>query len=955
MPVKPSRRSGDADGGAYVRRQRVTGRSVRVAERVSRFFITLGGLGTVVAVATIFGFLLWVVIPLFQAPSVGEARRTAIPASSGRAVACGTDEHGVLAWTLFADGVFEVVVRESGVTVERRPLVVGPAPTAVSISPDGKASALGFADGSVRSLSIGISTALVEGVDIPAPLRSLAVGAVQVHEGAVAQRLVGGEVRLQRPATTLGAPLALAQGAVVGLDRSDQAGGWTLVTLDADGRAGIHRVTEKTSLLARARPAKLEVQSAPLPGVGPADGGPATFPVPEGAPQVVTLPGAGDNALLIWSDGRALRYDCRDLDQVRMVESLDVVETPGARVTATAWMIGKTTLLVGDSTGLTTAWFRIKPEPSTSPDGSVLAGARHRLPGPAAAVVSLAPGQRTRTLCVAYADASARVFAVTGAHELLQLSAPAEGAAIAALAPKEDAILVRTPGGLLRWPLDLKHPEAGLSEVFGRVWYEGLPEPAHVWQSTGGTDDFEPKLGLMPLVFGTLKATLYSMLFGVPIALLAAIFTSEFLSARLRVSIKSVIEIMASLPSVVLGFLAAIVIAPFVQGVVPAVLTAFLLLPLTLLLAAHLWQLIPQPLALRLAGWPRLAAITLVFPLAILLSGWIAPGVERALFRGDLLAWLDHRVVEADLEAAGWTPPAGVVGEAREDLLLRAGAQAAGKRPNTAEGQAPAPALLTDEQVERVRDLHAAGASGGWTYLTFPIAAALVLLLLARAVNPWLRQRSMEWSRRRCALVALSKFVGGTLVALALAWLFGEVLAGLGADPRGSFDDAARGQGALMGSYVQRNALVVGFVMGFAIIPVIYTLAEDALTSVPEHLRLGSLAAGATPWQTATRIIIPTAMSGLFSAVMIGLGRAVGETMIVLMATGNTSVMEWDMFNGFRTLSANTATEMPEAVAGSTHYRVLFLSAFTLFAMTFTLNTLAESVRRRFRKRAFQL
>ena len=95
------------------------------------------------------------------------------------------------------------------------------------------------------------------------------------------------------------------------------------------------------------------------------------------------------------------------------------------------------------------------------------------------------------------------------------------------------------------------------------VWYEGYPEPEHVWQSSGGTDDFEPKLGLMPLIFGTLKATLYSMLFGVPLALLAAIYTSEFLQpARCARAVKPTIEIMASLPSVVLGFLAALVLAP---------------------------------------------------------------------------------------------------------------------------------------------------------------------------------------------------------------------------------------------------------------------------------------------------------------------------------------------------------------------------------------------------------
>ena len=103
------------------------------------------------------------------------------------------------------------------------------------------------------------------------------------------------------------------------------------------------------------------------------------------------------------------------------------------------------------------------------------------------------------------------------------------------------------------------------------------------------------------------------------------------------------------------------------------------------------------------------------------------------------------------------------------------------------------------------------------------------------------------------------------------------------------------------------------------------------------------------------RIIVPTAMSGLFSAVMIGLGRAVGETMIVLMAAGNTPLIDWNIFNGFRTLSANIAVELPEAVQNSTHYRTLFLAALTLFLMTFALNTVAEAIRIRFRKRAFQL
>ncbi|HWV09350.1 MAG TPA: phosphate ABC transporter permease [Pseudomonas sp.] len=147
----------------------------------------------------------------------------------------------------------------------------------------------------------------------------------------------------------------------------------------------------------------------------------------------------------------------------------------------------------------------------------------------------------------------------------------------------------------------------------------------------------------------------------------------------------------------------------------------------------------------------------------------------------------------------------------------------------------------------------------------------------------------------------------------------------------------------------QRNALVVGLAMGFAVIPNIYSIAEDAVFSVPKSLTFGSLALGATPWQTLTRVVILTASPGIFSAVMIGMGRAVGETMIVLMATGNTAIMDMNIFEGLRTLAANVAVEMPESAVGSTHYRVLFLSALVLLSFTFVMNTLAELVRQRLR------
>jgi len=152
-------------------------------------------------------------------------------------------------------------------------------------------------------------------------------------------------------------------------------------------------------------------------------------------------------------------------------------------------------------------------------------------------------------------------------------------------------------------------------------------------------------------------------------------------------------------------------------------------------------------------------------------------------------------------------------------------------------------------------------------------------------------------------------------------------------------------------TYDQRNCLVVGIAMGFAVIPIIFTISEDAFSSVPSSLSAASLALGASRWQTAVRVVLPTASPGVFSAIMIGFGRAVGETMIVLMATGNTPVLDWSIFNGMRTLSANIAVEMPEAPYGGTLYRVLFLAAGVLFAMTFIANTLAEIIRQRLRER----
>ncbi len=342
-----------------------------------------------------------------------------------------------------------------------------------------------------------------------------------------------------------------------------------------------------------------------------------------------------------------------------------------------------------------------------------------------------------------------------------------------------------------------RHPDISFSSLWQRVWYEGSSEPRFVWQSSAGGDEFEPKMSLVPLTLGTLKAAFYAMLFATPLALMGAIYTAYFMSPKLRGKVKPTIEVMEALPTVILGFLAGLWLAPFVENRLPAVFSILIMMPIAMLAFAYLWSRLPEALRTRVPdGWEAVLLVP-----TILLVGWAcvaaSPYVEIMFFDGSLRQW------------------------------------------------------LTDNGF----------------------------------------------------------------------------------------------------SYDQRNALVVGIAMGFAVIPTIFSIAEDAVFNVPKHLTQGSLALGATRWQTVVGVVLPTASIGMFSAVMMGFGRAVGETMIVLMATGNSPVMNFNIFEGMRTLSANIAVELTESAVGSSHFRVLFLAALVLLAMTFVVNTLAEIIRQRLRKR----
>jgi len=147
------------------------------------------------------------------------------------------------------------------------------------------------------------------------------------------------------------------------------------------------------------------------------------------------------------------------------------------------------------------------------------------------------------------------------------------------------------------------------------------------------------------------------------------------------------------------------------------------------------------------------------------------------------------------------------------------------------------------------------------------------------------------------------------------------------------------------------NAFVAGIALGFAIIPVVFSISEDALTSVPRSYTQAALALGSSKWQAAWKVVLPAAIPGVFAAVVLGFGRAIGETMIVLMASGNASIVSGSFFDSVRTITATIAAELAETVFGGTHYRMLFLLGTMLFAVTFIANLIADFVIHRLRSR----
>jgi len=726
----------------------------KAVDVIARRVVEIGGISVIAAIALIFLFLLSVVYPLFGQPSIDEIGQYTTPGANDETIYLAIEEQAELGLRVGKSGGLLFFDIENG-----EPLLEKSLP----IDVDDNITSFQVVNETTGLLSVGLQSGGLLFFQHNYQL-----------EFTETRRIIHPEILYPYGEEVF----QITDGPIIDFAIGDNEDSTTLITRTTDGLIVLQAFVKESSFIDDEITLELSDKDQ-LSTVDPVLG--------------LLVDPEQEWAYILTQDGGLSAYDIRE-NTFNLREKVMVTEGD-VRPTIIKFLTGGISLLIGDSSGKLSQWFQVRSDGDlefrldkireTQIDNSP--------------VISIATEQLRKGVIAATQAGKIKLLYTTSERDLLTLSASDSAIQILAVAPRADIFIAEDRNRNIKaWHIDNHHPETSVSALWGKIWYEDYVKPDYIWQSSSASSDFEPKYSLVPLTFGTLKAAFYAMLFAMPLAICGAIFTAYFMAPPMRAIVKPSIEIMEALPTVILGFLAGLWLAPFVELHLPGVFSIFVLMPIGIVLLSLVWWKLPGSTKRFIPeGWQAAALIIPLILIALICVG-VSPLLERWLFDGNVRIWMSEEL-------------------------------------------------------------------------------------------------------------------------------------GIGFD--------------------QRNALIIGIAMGFAVIPTIFSIAEDAIFSVPKHLTSGSLALGATPWQTLIRVVLLSASPGIFSAVMIGFGRAVGETMIVLMATGNTPVMDFSVFQGMRTLSANIAVELPESEVDSTHYRILFLAAFVLFIFTFFFNTAAEIVRQRLRKK----
>jgi phosphate transport system permease protein len=725
-----------------------------VKDKIVRHSVVTGGLAIIGAVVLIFFYLLYVVFPLFLPAQSEAVAHYAVPEKTlGKTLLLAMEEQNEVAVRFTDQGEAVFFAVKTGTIISHKKIAVPTPAKIVSFAQGDFANgvvAYGLSDGRVVVAKQEYTVTYPNNIRLITPDISYPLG--------------------EKPLVIDKKGKALEK---IAFKLGDEES--TFVAKTADQRLILTSFEKKTTLFGEE--SSLETTES-------------TLTTPANEADFILINKDHNNLYLASRSGLLSYFDIIDKTKPLLKQRINVV-SEGSQITSLDFLNGDLSVLIGDSQGLVSQWSFIRDKENQSALQKLRAFKVSANP-----VATITPEARRKGFIVTDNKGQIGIYNTTAERELIKENVMNATPVALGFAPRANGFLLEGNNEIHYWQVENEHPEVSLKSIWQKVWYESYPKPDHIWQSSSASNDFEPKMSLTPLVFGTFKAAFYAMLVATPLALMGAIYTAYFMAPGMRRYVKPGIELMGALPTVILGFLAGLWLAPLVELHLVALFSLLMFIPLTVIVFAYGWQFIPKEIRQKIPeGWDAAVLIPVV-----LLGSWLAiilsTPIENLFFAGNMRVWF-----------------------------------------------------------------------------------------------------STEF--------------------------------GIG--------------------YDQRNALIVGLAMGFAVVPTIFSIAEDAIFSVPKHLTVGSLALGATPWQTMTRVVLLTASPGIFSAIMIGLGRAIGETMIVLMATGNTPVMDFSVFQGMRTLSANIGVEMPESEVDSTHYRVLFLAALVLFMFTFVFNTLAEIIRQRLR------